>query len=657
MSGILEAFTLEKAILLATPPAKKIFANHIQPLLKNKIGNYFKTKNALNIFEKQTIEYLARLGGQCSVMSTIAFQNTPKRLDDLYIPLNIRSTDRSEQITICDDVEIFKSHKRLLITDAAGMGKSTLSKKIVLNTLNKSEIIPVFIELRKLKDIPISEQVKDHLGINKSVDKKILHELPLVYIFDGLDEVPNDLKKNSVKLLKDFSEEFKEANILITSRHETFLSEFYNFQHYSITPLDIEEAFDLIRKCDPEGSISEPLIKGIMENDESSIHDFLSTPLYVSLLFCSYRYKTVIPQKKNIFYSQVYDALFESHDLSKEATYVRQKNSSLDSTDFHSVLRRLGFWCLKNNGKIEFQKDELEIVINDILAQMKSIKKISASSFSKDLTTTVPLFVREGSIVRWSHKSLMEYFAAMFICNDTKGKQCELLLKLFHSESSASYTNIFELCADIDYTSFRSSILKEILVDFLEYRQNKYTEINNKKISRTSINTRASLNFSTASSFIILEEFNHENFEWYDNTNQQNFIKNSTRSDKSKYGKPEASVHHRDQGYTYYISSYNDALRLLRIIENRKPELFIKTKYNTQKLNSAIAKSSLKPNKFYTINDNPKNPINSSTNFDTTTQILLAENRIAIDVDAAEAELQLIELDQSNGINSLLEGI
>lgn len=657
MSGILETVTIERAIQVATPTAKKIFSEHIQPLIKTKISNYFKTKTAISNFEKQTVNYLARLGGQCSVMSTIAFQNAPKNLDDLYIPLTIRNIDKSETITVCDDTDIFSKHRRLLITDAAGMGKSTLSKKITLNLLRSSKNIPVFIELRKLTDAPLPEQIKSHLNINQLIENKILHELPLIYIFDGLDEIPNDLKKKSVELISNFSNEFKDSNILITSRHETFLSEFYNFEHFSIMPLEIEEAFTLIKKCDPAGSISEPLIKGIEENNDNSIHDFLSTPLYVSLLFCSYRYKTVIPQKKNIFYAQVYDALFETHDLSKEAAYVRQKHSALDSIDFHSILRRLGFWCLKNNGKIEFQKDELDITINEILSQMKSIKKINPSSFSKDLITTVPLFVREGSIVRWSHKSLMEYFAAMFICNDTKGKQGDLLLKLFHSESSASYTNIFELCSDIDYTSFRSSILKEILTEFIEYRKQHYNKINNKNISPTLVDYRASLNFLTASSFIILDEFNHHNFPWRDDKKDSKFTEESTKSERIKYGAPQASVHHRNNGYTYYLSCYSEFIRILRIIKNRKPELFANLKYNIQKLNHSIKASSLKPNKHYIINDNPKNPANNSKNFEATTHILWAENNIALDLNAAQIELQLIELDQSNGIDSLLEGL
>ncbi len=56
-------------------------------------------------------------------------------------------------------------------------------------------------------------------------------------------------------------------------------------------------------------------------------------------------------------------------DLTKELGYVREKHSKLDSTDFHQILRRLGFWCLKEGGRIEFTKDDLQIIIKEIASK------------------------------------------------------------------------------------------------------------------------------------------------------------------------------------------------------------------------------------------------------------------------------------------------
>ncbi|HCD5850071.1 TPA: hypothetical protein NDS87_005138, partial [Enterobacter cloacae] len=140
---------------------------------------------------------------------------------------------------------------------------------------------------------------------------------------------------------------------------------------------------------------------------------------YVSLLFCSYKFKPVIPRRKDLFYSQVFEALFETHDLSKETGYVRKKQSGLDITEFYILLRRLAFWCLKNNGRLEFTRSEFEMVMLEISSNLKGIT-FKPSSFINDLIYAVPIFVKEGALFRWAHKSLMEYFCAEFICIEVK---------------------------------------------------------------------------------------------------------------------------------------------------------------------------------------------------------------------------------------------
>ncbi|HDY8933616.1 TPA: hypothetical protein RRI41_005403, partial [Klebsiella pneumoniae] len=192
------------------------------------------------------------------------------------------------------------------------------------------------------------------------------------------------------------------------------------------------------------------------------------------------KFKPIIPRKKELFYSQVFDALFESHDLTKELGYVREKHSKLDSTDFHQILRRLGFWCLKEGGRIEFTKDDLQIIIKEIASKIPGLT-ISASLFIKDLIETVPLFVKEGAIIRWSHKSLMEYFAAMFICRDTKERQRGILRTLYKNDESIRHKNLFELCADIDYSTFRSSVIKNLLEDYVHL----YEKISQRSITST----------------------------------------------------------------------------------------------------------------------------------------------------------------------------
>src|SRR5262249_41244255 len=145
---------------------------------------------------------------------------------------------------------------------------------------------------------------------------------------------------------------------IMTSRPESALASFSSFAGFQMQPLRITEAFELIRKYDDSGELAEQLISKIQGETLHNIREFLTNPFLVSLLYKSYDYKPTIPFKKHIFYRQVYDSLFESHDLSKDGGYIRPKHSKLDIEDFHRILRSLGFITVKL-GKVEYEKDEI----------------------------------------------------------------------------------------------------------------------------------------------------------------------------------------------------------------------------------------------------------------------------------------------------------
>ncbi|QPN88890.1 NACHT domain-containing protein [Proteus vulgaris] len=473
--------TIENAVELFKPWAFKIFEEKVLPFVFCKGADAYNRKKNLYKLKGQMSDYLAKTRAQCSIINSLAFPNVLKKVNDIYIPLTLSMLDsREEREHTIKRGDLFLSEfNNILIIDNAGMGKSTLMKKIVIDAIDHSEYIPIYIELRTLTNNPIEEQINKLLGFDDVNDSdSILKKIPFIYFFDGVDEIPFDLKNDLIKKIKVFSDEMNNSKIIITSRPDQSLLELHSFNRFKIKPLEIEQSYDLIKLYDinlvKRGSsliLSNKLIteiKLMREKDNNTILEFLTTPLYVSLLFCSYRYKPVIPRRKDLFYSQVFEALFETHDLSKETGYVREKSSGLDITDFSIILRRLAFWCLKNNGKLEFSRAELESILTDITEKLKGVN-VKPISFINDLTYSVPLFIKEGALYRWSHKSLMEYFSAEFICIEVKDKRDDLLLKLYESGSAVKYKNIIELCSDIDYASFRKSILRKCLTEYFEH--------------------------------------------------------------------------------------------------------------------------------------------------------------------------------------------
>ena len=124
--------------------------------------------------------------------------------------------------------------------------------------------------------------------------------------------------------------------------------------------------FPYDRATKNETPIAEALIDRLDALPNSAIRSFMETPLLVSLLYRSYQFKPTIPIRKHIFYRQVYDSLFESHNLTKGDAYIHDKHSELDTDEMRQLLRRFAFTPAKL-GQIEFDKDTVLKYLRDAI--------------------------------------------------------------------------------------------------------------------------------------------------------------------------------------------------------------------------------------------------------------------------------------------------
>jgi len=644
----------EDSIDVLRPWAAKLFEEKIFPYILNKGYDFYKKEKEFLKIKNKMSEYLARTRAQCSLINSIAFPNVLKKVSDIYVPLTlstIDSRDTMEYIVRRGDF-LLNEYKRILIIDNAGMGKSTLMKKIVVDTIDYSADIPIYIELRTLNNTPISDQVKSLIGLENFEGLDVLKRIPFVYFFDGIDEIPFDIKNDMIKRIKVFSQEMINSKVIITSRPDQSLLELHSYSRFRIKPLEIKQSYELIKLYDSNSYkignsliLSNKLISEIKlmrDKDNHTIIDFLTTPLYVSLLFCSYKYKPVIPRRKDLFYSQVFEALFETHDLSKETGYVRKKESGLDITDFSIILRRLAFWCLKNNGKLEFTRAELESVITSISEKITGLN-FKPINFIKDLTYSVPLFIKEGALYRWSHKSLMEYFCAEFICIEVKEKRDDLLLKMYESDSAVKFKNIIELCSDIDYDTFRKSILKKCLTDYSIHLK-KVEKLKNLREDDKEIWTSISF-FSDMK--ILLTPYSHTSLgDIYS-------LENSGIENDS-FGNSFIGFQNYVTHITYPITLKSTVFEILRL---RHTDYFFKEKdyynrmsFDTLNIPENVIISSIDGVMEKSSCEFVPDIINIILQFRHTLSVPVIHKKSAIDV------LNDIDLDKSNGVNDLLEG-
>jgi hypothetical protein len=294
----------------------------------------------------------------------------------------------------------------------------------------------------------------------------------LFVFFDGYDEISFKDREVVTKDIKEFIEKYPKNNYIITSRPESGLLAFPNFKEYSIRPLKREESFELIKKYDNNGERSDQLISKLVGKDFLAVQDFLKNPLLTSLLYRCFDYKQNLPIKKHIFYRQVFDALFDWHDASKDGYNTREKKSNLDIDDFHRVLRVIGY--------ISIAQGETEGDTDLVLGWIRKAKSIcntlnfSESNFLDDMVRAVPVFVKDGGFYRWSHKSLAEYFAAQFICTEGKTQQGKFLNGIMERDYLDRFSNVLDQLYDLDITGFRTHLVLPLSQKFSTYWNTSY---------------------------------------------------------------------------------------------------------------------------------------------------------------------------------------
>jgi len=496
-----DSVALKDVISIASPFIKTLVETFVAPKLRD-FRDRNKDNNDIEYLptDEHFKEYYHRTFKKLIVVNTLVFNNSQKFLPDIFLPLTISSKDsKIPKVKVSGFPEkLSDKFGNILITDTAGMGKSTLMKTIFIDSIYTNVGIPLFIELRRLnKKKTIIDEIKEQLNsINKNFNSELLLDLlaegEFIIILDGYDEISLDDRDIVTSDLQEFISKASNNKFFITSRPEKALTSFGNFQEFKIESLTKKEAYELLRKYDSQGSISSLLIKKLQEKDLANIQEFLTNPLLVSLLFTAFEHKQAIPFKKYLFYRQVYDANFENHDLTKGDSYMHDKYSNLEIDDFHRVLRHVGYNSLKLQ-RIEFSKDEILKLISESKKFCVGLV-FNESDFLQDILRTVPIFAQDGNYFRWTHKSLQEYFASQYIYLDSKEDQSLILRTLYNHPNIEKFSNVLDLYYDMDYKTFQNIIEFSLLEDFLLYKESSYTD-DFANISRGDIEFRKELMF------------------------------------------------------------------------------------------------------------------------------------------------------------------
>ncbi|WP_298507886.1 NACHT domain-containing NTPase [uncultured Kordia sp.] len=625
-------------------------ANLVLPIIKDlvlpKIQAVFKKSPTTSVNEKsveeQLHDYLTRRYTKFLTIDTLVFANMQTQLEILYQPLTISCKEgiTGEEVNIkidCYPENLLPNYARVIIEDTAGMGKSTITKKLFQSIIEQKAGIPVLIELSQIKKKnSILKEIQSQMSqigkqINQDIILKLINEGDFIFLFDGYDEIALADREFTIRELHRFIEKADDNYFLITSRPEDSLASFGDFQKFSVSPLKNDEAFELLKKYDMYGhkKIADSLIQKLKESDET-LQEYLNNPFLVSLLYKSYEYKKDIPVKKSQFYEQVYDALFEAHDLSKDGYLKREKYCKLHKDDFEQVLRAIAYFSSMAN-KIEYDKNTIIQFIKKAKIQTSSLK-FKESDYLKDLLNTVPLFKKEGNNFKWAHKSLQDYFAAKFIWVDAKESRIDILKKIYEDEENQRFFNVLLLYCELDRKGFEYTILKWFLEKFRDYDNTSYNDFSKTK---KLVKERVVMHFNKNIEIINIRKKGLE-MQIFNSFIKRNPLNYSSRSMRNL---------NVSGPYTMVINSSVKSISLQNVVRLIK-EIFSDI---TEEVKRPERRDcfilDLEKNKLHRLDDNSINLLNSDDCFQIMNNVLCLSNerKKIINYDKALAKLKQLE--------------
>ena len=507
----------------AAPYVKSFVEKAVTPKLQAFVTNLeIKYKEIMVPTPEHFQEYLERSYTKYSIVNTLVFHNSQRQLKDIYIEQTLvkeNHIDDEKEITKIVGLPdgLIKTYKKILIRDTAGMGKSTIMKRMFIDLIDKGYDIvgiPIYVELNKLsKNHGILDEIQNELNsLSKEFDNQLCLKLfqsgGFIFFLDGYDEIAVAGRVEVTRDIQNLVSKAGKSNyFVLTSRPESGLDSFGDFQSFTIQPLKREEAYELLRKYDlyKKKELSNKLIELLDSGQYKSIDEYLENPLLVSLLFTAYDYSRSIPFEKYRFYNTVFEAYFEKHDDTKPIK-PRDKRSNLEHDGFDTILRYVGYKCLINLG-VKFSEDSILKVIREA-REWNSSLSFSESDFLHDLVTSVPLFCKDGNDYKWVHKSLMEYFAARFIYCDARQEQDKILTAIYNSLYFDKYVNMLDLYYDIDPKGFSKHFTLPFCKKYVKFHDNTILDIG---IKNELVEERVSCMFNQKMQII-----RHGKLDYYD---------------------------------------------------------------------------------------------------------------------------------------------
>jgi hypothetical protein len=360
-------------------------------------------------------------------------------LDQVYIPLHLGQPEEGIlglRIRVAVR-EVLGRHTRVLLIGSPGSGKTTLvsflaSKCAIGNHYLgwPERALPFVITVRELKDAEFTQEwLAARVGVDVEVVSAALLEERAVLLIDGLDEAPEELRRQLTTAVVQFYEKYPRVPIMVTSRPagapgeaESSLGCCVAFRLADLTDQEVDEFVDkwclaaersaradehLARK---EATAAAMDLRARIRRSRP-VQRIAVNPLLTTILCVVHRYLgRTIPEHRVTLYEKCTDALLYEWDRAKFP-----KDSAVGDLDANQK-RAL----LKGIASFLHEKHEAEIAEPDVVRHFAAMlpemgkPQEDALRIVREIRDRSGLLVeRRPGVFSFSHLTFQEYFTAL----------------------------------------------------------------------------------------------------------------------------------------------------------------------------------------------------------------------------------------------------
>ncbi|MFC8729037.1 NACHT domain-containing protein [Streptomyces bacillaris] len=347
----------------------------------------------------------------------------------------VRTTVRIEQA--------LGERDRLLLRGPAGSGKSTLVQWLALNAARQSfgdeltgwnRCVPFVLRLRAFTALDVLPSPADflraagvplHGSAPAGWTDRLMQQGRALVLVDGVDEVPDRLRKRTERWLKDLIVAYPRAKYVVTTRPsavpETWLSA-SGFEPHTLLAMRQEDVRAFIghwhraarSECGSEEERAE------LDRYENALRRAVGTrrdlgllatnPLMCALLCALNRDRRMqLPRARKELYDAALDMLLVRRDTEREIAGV--EGVDLTREEQTALLQRLAYWLIRN-GLVEARQEEAVDLLTDWLRSMSQVRGTPDQVFTHLLNRSGLLREPAPGSVGFVHRTFQDYLGA-----------------------------------------------------------------------------------------------------------------------------------------------------------------------------------------------------------------------------------------------------